>query len=82
MSQSRPIPLGIFAFFDELPDPRVERTRAHPLMNVLTIALLAIICVGEGWEDMEEFGEAKPNGLRRSWICATAFRAPIRFDGS
>jgi len=51
--------LGIFAFFEELPDPRVERTRLHPLMNVLIIALLTMICVGEGWEDMEAFGLAK-----------------------
>ena len=51
--------LGIFEFFKELPEPRVERTRLHPLMNILIIALLAMICVGEGWEDMEEFGLAK-----------------------
>jgi len=51
--------LGIFAFFEELPDPRVERTRLHPLMNILIIALLTMICVGEGWEDMEAFGLAK-----------------------
>lgn len=51
--------LGVFEFFEELPDPRVERTRVHPLMNILVIALLTMICVGEGWEDMEAFGLAK-----------------------
>jgi predicted transposase YbfD/YdcC len=63
MGQKQPIYLGVFEFFDELPDPRVERTRLHPLMSVLTISLLAIICVGEGWDDMEDFGEAK-----REWL--------------
>ena len=55
--------LGVFALFDEVPEPRVERTRLHPLQNILIIALLAMICVGEGWEDMEEFGEAKEEWL-------------------
>ncbi len=36
-----------------------QRTRLHPLMSILVIALLTMICVGEGWEDMEEFGLAK-----------------------
>jgi len=26
-------------------------------MDILVIALLTMICVGEGWEDMEEFGQ-------------------------
>jgi predicted transposase YbfD/YdcC len=57
------MPLGWFEFFEELPDPRVERTLRHPLLSVVTIALLAMICVGEGWEDMEQFGEAKQEWL-------------------
>jgi hypothetical protein len=48
--------LAVFALFEEVPEPRLERTRIHPLQNILIIALLAMICVGEGWEDMEEFG--------------------------
>jgi len=59
MGETEKRQLGVFAFFEALPEPRVERTRRHPLMNVLIIALLAIICVGDGWEDMEEFGLAK-----------------------
>ena len=55
--------LGIFAFFESVPEPRVERTRLHPLVNVLIMAMLAMICVGEGWEDMEEFGLAKAEWL-------------------
>jgi hypothetical protein len=63
MPGSKPIYLGVFEFFENVPDPRVEWTRLHPLINVLTIALLAMLCVGEGWEDMEEFGEAN-----RDWL--------------
>ena len=59
MSEANGRQIGIFAFFEDLPEPRVERTRLHPLMNVLIIGLLTMICVGEGWEDMEAFGLAK-----------------------
>jgi hypothetical protein len=64
MNTETPRYLGVFAFFETLPEPRVERTRVHPLVNILTIALLAMICVGEGWEDMEDFGDAKQAWLR------------------
>lgn len=63
METVEPRYLGVFAFFESVPEPRVERTRLHPLQNILVIALLAMICVGEGWEDMEEFGDAK-----REWL--------------
>ena len=63
MSVEKPVYLGVFAFFESVPEPRVERTRLHPLVNILVIAMLAMICVGEGWEDMEEFGLA-----REAWL--------------
>ena len=59
MSAEKPRYLGVFSFFEVVPEPRVERTRLHPLVNILIIAMLAMICIGEGWEDMEEFGLAK-----------------------
>src|SRR5437899_817359 len=59
MSAEKPRYLGVFSFFEAVPEPRVERTRLHPLVNILVIAMLAMICVGEGWDDMEEFGLAK-----------------------
>jgi len=65
MSSEKPSRLGVFSFFESVPEPRVERTRRHPLVNILIIAMLAMICVGEGWEDMEEFGLAKKAWLGR-----------------
>lgn len=63
MSTEKPRYLGVFSFFEAVPEPRVERTRHHPLPNILIIAMLTMICVGEGWEDMEEFGLAKQEWL-------------------
>jgi len=40
-------------------DPRVERTRLHQLCDILTIAILAVVAGGNGWEDMEIYGVSK-----------------------
>lgn len=45
--------------FAALEDPRVERTKLHPLLAIVTIALCAVICGAESWEDIAGFGEAK-----------------------
>jgi predicted transposase YbfD/YdcC len=49
--------------FSDLPDPRVERTRAHKLIDILVIAICAVICGAEGWDDMVVFAKAK-----REWL--------------
>ena len=50
--------------FAGLEDPRVERTKLHPLLSVITIALCAVICGAESWDDIAGFGEAKVDWLR------------------
>jgi predicted transposase YbfD/YdcC len=57
-------PTSISVHFGALPDPRVERTKAHLLIDVLTIGLCAILCGGEGWTDMATFGRAREAWLR------------------
>ncbi|MBK8482049.1 MAG: ISAs1 family transposase [Proteobacteria bacterium] len=47
------------AVFAEIPDPRVARTRAHPLVNVLTMGLLGAICGADGWEALETFAKER-----------------------
>ena len=48
----------------DLPDPRVERTRLHNLMDILVIAICAVLCGAEGWDDMAAFGVAKQAWLQ------------------
>ena len=45
--------------FASIQDPRVPRTRLHQLSDILTIAILAILAGGRGWEDMEIYGVSK-----------------------
>ncbi|HEX5503696.1 MAG TPA: ISAs1 family transposase [Thermomicrobiales bacterium] len=55
---------SISRHFAALPDPRVERTKAHRLVDILTIGLCAVICGADGWTAMEAFGRAKEPWLR------------------
>jgi predicted transposase YbfD/YdcC len=50
--------------FAGLPDPRVERTRRHELLDIISIALCAVICGAESWVEVETFGRAKERWLR------------------
>ena len=49
--------------FAALEDPRVERTKLHSLLAVVTIAICAVIGGAETWNDIEEFGDAKAEWL-------------------
>ena len=49
---------GLIEHFAALEDPRVERTRVHPLLGIVAIAVCAVIAGAESWNDMEEFGQA------------------------
>jgi predicted transposase YbfD/YdcC len=53
----------ILAPFDELTDPRLERTRLHALTDLIAIALCAAICGAAGWADVERFGR-----MKRDWF--------------
>jgi len=63
-------PLRIHEHFASLQDPRVERRKLHQLMDVVIIALLAVIAGADGWEDLEDFGET-----RHDWL-GTFLRLP------
>lgn len=49
---------GVMRYFANLPDPRAHNVR-HRLPDLLVIALCATLCGAEGWDDFEDFAEAK-----------------------
>lgn len=65
--------LALTRHFAHLEDPRVERTRLHKLLDILSIAICAVIAGAETWDDIALFGETKhiwfsgflelPNGI-------------------
>jgi|SRR5215469_674491 len=56
--------MGKFArVFRRLPDPRADNAR-HELLDVLFIALAAVLCGAESCADMADFGQSKEGLLR------------------
>ena len=55
----------LFSHFEEMTDPRTERTKLHLLVDMIVIALCAAICGAEGWADVERFGKKKKDWLAR-----------------
>jgi predicted transposase YbfD/YdcC len=62
MEQNTAISIG--EHFSELEDPRVDRTKRHQLLDIIIIAICAVICGADTWVDIEEFGKAKIKWLR------------------
>lgn len=58
----RPI-LSIHEMFADLPDPRVERTKRHALLDIITIAVCAVVSGADTWVDVEGWGHAKADWL-------------------
>ena len=60
---SQIIDASILTHFASLEDPRDICGKEHLLLNIITIALYAVISRAEGWEDMAEYGRAKQDWL-------------------
>ena len=55
---------AIQAHFADLEDPRSDHTRLHNLMDIVVIALCAVISGAEGWVDIAKYGGAKYDWLQ------------------
>lgn len=55
---------GLKQCFGGLPDPRVQGRCDHLLIDILAMALLAVMCGAEDWPDIEEFGERRQTWLK------------------
>ncbi|NEQ84869.1 MAG: ISAs1 family transposase [Moorea sp. SIO2I5] len=51
--------------FSTLPDPRIERSKHHLLIDIVAIAILATISGAEGWVAIETYGQAKYDWLKQ-----------------
>lgn len=54
---------GFISIFEDVDDPRAGNSR-HDLMELLFVALAAVLCGAESCSDMADFGAAKEDALR------------------
>jgi predicted transposase YbfD/YdcC len=58
--------LELFApFFVNLTDPRLDRTRRHPLLNIIVLAVCGTLAGADGWAEIERYGRAKLDFFRQ-----------------
>ena len=56
---------GLIERFADLPDPRVEGRTDHDLLDIVVLALCAVMSGAEGWDDIEDWGRERAAWLRR-----------------
>jgi len=56
--------VAVFTPFEDLTDPRVERTRVHDLFELVVVALCGTIAGADSWTDIERFGNDRLTWLR------------------
>jgi len=52
-------------YFESITDPRIELCKKHNLLDILLLAISAVLSGAEGWEDIEDFGHLKLDWLRK-----------------
>jgi hypothetical protein len=51
--------LSLAYHFADLTDPRIDRTRLHELLDIVAIAICAVVAGADSWDDIEEFARTK-----------------------
>lgn len=54
---------SVLSYFGDLEDPRTDKTLTHPLINMVSIAILGTICGADDWVAVETYGNAKKEWL-------------------
>ena len=55
---------SIMDHFRNLEDPRIERSKRHQLLDIVAIAICAVICGADSWVYVEMFGKSKEEWFR------------------
>jgi predicted transposase YbfD/YdcC len=59
------VPRSLFDHFGGIEDTRDEKKRRHILIEMIVIAITAVICGADGWTQVEAFGKAKEAWFRQ-----------------
>jgi hypothetical protein len=55
----------ILKYFSNLEDPRIERTKQHSLVDIVAIAILAVLSGADSWVAIETYAQAKQEWLQQ-----------------
>jgi hypothetical protein len=55
----------IIDFFKAIKDPRIDRKKCYPPIEVIVITLLAVMAFAKGWENIELYGKTRKTWLKQ-----------------
>jgi predicted transposase YbfD/YdcC len=55
---------SFFDVFGELEDPRIQRSKLHPMPEILLVSVCGVIAGCDGWCDIEQFAKQRVDFLR------------------
>ena len=58
----------IEAHFGGIEDPRNGNATQHKLIDIITIAILAIVCGADGWTERWRDGETETHTIRKQFL--------------
>jgi len=64
-ASAKPSRLAIKQYFRALRDPRRRHRRLHRLIDIVVIAICAVICGADDWQDIATFGQHRRDWLKR-----------------
>jgi predicted transposase YbfD/YdcC len=64
IEQNKLAQTSLVAHFAQVSDPRINRQKDHDLIDILVIAVCTLLCAGETFNDMEDFGKAKQDWFK------------------
>ena len=62
---------ALLSHFEDFPDPRVDRTKCYPLIEIVFLIIAGTLCGFEGWKQIKYFGEMKLDWLRKFLLYAS-----------
>ena len=57
--------IDFVSHFSNLPDPRIDRKKIYPLIEIIFLVVAATISGCDGWKSIKDFGEVKLKWLRK-----------------
>ena len=59
------IAITISSFIDDMPDPRLDRSKLHSLSDIILLTLIGVLSGADNWVHIELFGKANEEWLRQ-----------------
>jgi predicted transposase YbfD/YdcC len=58
-------PSSLIEHFENLNDPRIDRSKRHKLIDIIVIVIVGVICGAESWSAIQMVAEVKEEWLRK-----------------